>query len=433
MSLVDGFRQGFGMMSDYYNRKDAKEYRQEQLGLQRRRMNMAEESHNANMQTSALNRTLLQGQVDDMPAASEHRNTMRGLQVRGQQLSVDGQETQNEINDFKLGAAKTNQGYKDEDRKNQVAKERFNAYVAAKDMVGFATDPIFKDTNIGPLQNVKGIDAAIKGAEALEKRDFKTAIEQANILFSSKLNRNAGKMEGRDGGTIQNIKIIDVVEQPDGLYKVPVWVTTDGPSGGYNSFLSEQRGIDPDDPDKVFTGEDLFGTVAAAGSLASMMKASGIYDQMLANANRYLAPQGSRGNGIPAEVQSVAMLSKMTGIPPEELVRAKYFSQKDPSGATLQKMAIELAQKDPRLSGYGKKPGPEEMSNIIGEYRNMLLQSDQNETGQSGTPQPNPAPNPNQYSQLIQQAAEAIQSGKDRNAVIQRLVEMGVPQDQINL
>ena len=115
MSLVDGFRQGFGMMSDYYNRKDAKEYRQEQLGLQRRRMDMAEDSHNADMLNKGLNTQILQNQVNDLPAATEYRNTMRGLQVRGQQLSVDGQETQNEINDFKLGAAKTNQGYKDEE------------------------------------------------------------------------------------------------------------------------------------------------------------------------------------------------------------------------------------------------------------------------------------------------------------------------------
>lgn len=429
MSLVDGFRQGFGMMSDYYNRKDAKEYRQEQLGLQRRRMNMAEESHNANMETAGLNTQILQNQVNDLPAATEHRNTMRGLQVRGQQLSLDGQETQNEINDFKLGAAKTNQGYKVKDQKNKDAVEKYQAYAASQDWAGFVTDPAFKGTNIEPLQSVHGADAAIKISEAMEKNDIKTVVDQSNVLFKSKLNRNAGKMKGRDGGTIKDITIIDFAQQPDGSVKVPIRVTTD--NGVYNSYISEMRGIDPSDPDKVFTADDLYGTAASMGQLASILKSSGVYEQMQGNAQRYLAPQGSRGNGIPAEVQSVAMLSKMTGISPEELVRAKYFSQKDPSGATLQKMAIELAQKDPRLSGYGKKPGPEEMSNIIGEYRNMLLQSDQNETGQSGTPQPNPAPNPNQYSQVLQQAVAAIQSGKDRNAVIQRLEEMGVPQDLI--
>lgn len=58
MSIVDGFRQGFGMMNDYYNQQDNREYRQASLGLQNRRMNMAEESHNANMQTAALNRNV---------------------------------------------------------------------------------------------------------------------------------------------------------------------------------------------------------------------------------------------------------------------------------------------------------------------------------------------------------------------------------------
>ena len=249
---------------------------------------------------------------------------------------------------------------------------------------------------------MKGLDAAIKASEALESGDFKTAIEQANILFRSKLNRNAGKIKGRDGGTIQNIDIVDAVKQPDGRFKIPVWVTTDGPSGGYNSFLSEQRGIDPNDPDKVFTAEDLFGTVTAAGSLASIMKSSGIHNQMLDNANRYLSPQGGKGNDVPAEVRSVALLSEMTGYSPEEIVRAKYFSQKDPSGATLQKMAIELAQKDPRLTKIGAKPDQQAINAIVGEYLNMLskpvsqdeLNATNNQGGRTNTPQPVPTPTP---------------------------------------
>ena len=107
----------------------------------------------------------------------------------------------------------------------------------------------------------------------------------------------------------------------------------------------------------------------------------------------------------------------------KDLVEAKYFSQKDPSGAMLQKMAIELAQKDSRLSGYGKNPGPEEMKKIIGEYRQMLSQPSEpaDEGGLTES-----------QRRLLEEAAIAIQSGKDRNAVIQRLVELGLPQDKIN-
>lgn len=404
MSLVDGFRQGFGMMSDYYNRKDAKEYRQEQLGLQRRRMNMAEESHNANMETAGLNTQILQNQVNDLPAANKYRDETRGLSLDNQKAGLDAKRMQTQVAGQNLSNAKALGGYQAEDRKNQVAKERFNAYVAAKDMVGFATDPIFKDTNIGPLQNVKGIDAAIKGAEALEKRDFKTAIEQANILFSSKLNRNAGKMEGRDGGTIQNIKIIDVVEQPDGLYKVPVWVTTDGPSGGYNSFLSEQRGIDPDDPDKVFTGEDLFGTVAAAGSLASMMKASGIYDQMMANANRYLAPQGSRGNQPPAKIQELEYIRQFIGT--EGLQNFLMYGRgKSPQQvyADAQKVALNIIKNDPK----SMQLTPEQVNAQVQQLATQLTQQTvaaNGQGGQAGTQQPVVNPNVEAFQQWIQSA-----------------------------
>lgn len=425
MSIVDGFRQGFGMMNDYYNQQDNREYRQASLGLQNRRMNMAEESHNANMQTAALNRTLLQGQVDDMPAATKHANTMRGLQVRGQQLSVDGQETQNAINDFNLGAAKTNQGYKVKGQKNKDAVEKYQAYAASQDWAGFVTDPAFKGTNIEPLQSVHGADAAIKISEAMEKNDIKTVVDQSNVLFKSKLNRNAGKMKGRDGGTIKDITIIDFAQQPDGSVKVPIRVTTD--NGVYNSYISEMRGIDPNDPDKVFTADDLYGTAASMGQLASILKSSGVYEQMQGNAQRYLAPQGSRGNGIPAKVQEMEYTRRLLG---DEQYKQWLVHGRGKSPQELRVEAYKLASSV--LGDDMMFDTPEQKKQAIDKMASELVSSFSQPT-QSGGPQPNPAPGAGQYSQLIQQATTAIQNGKDRNAVIQRLVEMGVPQDQINL
>ena len=388
MSLVDGFRQGFGMMSDYYNRQDTKEYRQEQLGLQNRRMNMAEESHNANMQTSALNRTLLQGQVDDMPAATEHTNTMRGLQVRGQQLSVDGKETQNEINDFNLRSAKTNQGYKVKGQKNKDAVEKYQAYAASQDWAGFVTDPAFKGTNIEPLQSVHGADAAIKISEAMENNDIKTVVDQSNVLFKSKLNRNAGKMKGRDGGTIKDITIIDFAQQPDGSVKVPIRVTTD--NGFYNSYISEMRGIDPNDPDKVFTADDLYGTAASMGQLASILKSSGVYEQMQGNAQRYLAPQGSRGNGIPAKVQEMEYTRRLLG---DEQYKQWLMFGRGKSPQELGMAAYKLASDT--LEGV-YFDSPEEKKAAVDQMITELVSkfSQPTQSGQGGTPQPAPGARP---------------------------------------
>ena len=349
---------------------------------------------------------------------------MRGLEVRGQQLSVDGQETQNAINDFNLGAAKTNQSHKVKGQKNNDAVEKYQAYAASQDWAGFVTDPAFKGTNIEPLQSVHGADAAIKISEAMEKNDIKTVVDQSNVLFKSKLNRNAGKMKGRDGGTIKDITIIDFAQQPDGSVKVPIRVTTD--NGVYNSYISEMRGIDPNDPDKVFTADDLYGTAASMGQLASILKSSGVYEQMQGNAQRYLAPQGSRGNGIPAKVQEMEYTRRLLG---DDQYKQWLMFGRGKSPQELGMAAYKLASDT--LEGV-YFDSPEEKKAAVDQMTTELVSKFSQPT-QSGTPQPNPSPNPNQHSQLIQQAAAAIQSGKDRNAVIQRLVEMGVPQDQINL
>ena len=270
--------------------------------------------------------------------------------------------------------------------------------------------------------------------KGIETGDIKTVIDQSNRLFKSKLNRNVGKMPGRDGGVIRDITIVDFAQQPDGSVKVPVRVTTD--KGTYSSYISEMRGIDPNDPDKVFTADDLYGTAASMGQLGSIIQSSGIYDQIDSTANRYLTPKNGKGNNVPAEVTSVAMLSQMTGIPAKDLVEAKYFSQKDPSGATMRKTALELAQKDPRWEEIQFMDKPEERSQatqaIIQEYTGYLGSPEGGQASSVQNPQP-ATPGAGQYSKVLQKAAAAIQSGKDRNAVIQRLVDMGVPQDQINL
>ena len=399
MSLVDGFRQGFGMMSDYYNRQDTKEYRQEQLGLQNRRMNMAEESHNANMQTSALNRTLLQGQVDDMPAAAEHTNTMRGLQVRGQQLSVDGKETQNEINDFKFRSAKTNQGYKDEPLPRPRAQESLKAYEATENWEGFVQDPVFKGTPLEPFQHVEGADDAIALNEARKAGDIDTVVSKSNILFKAQLNRNVGKMKGRDGGIVRDISIIDYVQQPDGSVKVPVRVTTD--KGTYNSFVSELRGIDPNDPDKVFSAEDLFGKAEEMGKLGTILKSSGVYERVSEAAGRYL---GTGKSDQPAKIQELEYIRQFIGT--EGLQNFLMYGRgKSPQQvyADAQKVALNIIKNDPKAMQLT----PEQVNAQVQQLATQLTQQTVAANGQGGQPgaqQPALNPNVEAFQQWIQSA-----------------------------
>ena len=153
MSLVDGFRQGFGMMSDYYNRQDTKEYRQEQLGLQNRRMNMAEESHNANMETAGLNTQILQNQVNDLPAANKYRDETRGLSLDNQKAGLDAKRMQTQVAGQNLSNAKALGGYEAEDRKRSNALERYKVYASTGRWDEFLQDPSFKGTDLELLQN----------------------------------------------------------------------------------------------------------------------------------------------------------------------------------------------------------------------------------------------------------------------------------------
>lgn len=428
MSIVDGFRQGFGMMSQYYDQQDRRDYNRAQLGLQNRRMNMAEESHNANIETAGLNTQILQNQVNDLPAATKYRNTMRGLEVRGQQLSVEGQETQNAINDFNLSSAKTNQGYKDEDRKKQKLIERAKAYYAAEDYEGFARDRSFAGTDLELLQDREGMDAITDLNMAIELGDNAGIVSSANRLFKPKLNRNVGQMKGRNDGVIKDITILDFEQQQDGSIKVPVRVTTD--NGTYNSYISEMRGIDPNDPDKKFTADELFGKAAVMGNFASRMKASGSMDKVRSGLENYFAPQGGKGNQPPAEVQKLHYTRQILG--PEKFEQWLMYGR----GKSPQELKVEAYKLAASTFGDDMMfDTPQQREQAIDRRANELLSifNQPSPSNQSGTPQPNPAPGAGQYSQLIQQATTAIQNGKDRNAVIQRLVEMGVPQDQINL
>lgn len=385
MSLVDGFRQGFGMMNDYYNQQDSRKYQQQQLGLQNRRMNMAEESHGANMETAGLNRTLLQNQVDDLPAATQYRDTMRGLQVEGQQLGIEGQRTQNKANDFNLGNAQTQASYQAKDRKVKDAYEKLKVYQATGDWASFMQDESFKGTNVELLQNPEGAQAAMELTKGIETGDIKTVIDQSNRLFKSKLNRNVGKMPGRDGGVIRDITIVDFAQQPDGSVKVPVRVTTD--KGTYSSYISEMRGIDPNDPDKVFTADDLYGTAASMGQLGSIIQSSGIYDQIDSSANRYLTQQNGKGRDLPAKVEEMEYTRRLLG---DDQYKQWLMYGRGKSPQELSMAAYKLASDT--LEGIYFDT-PEEKKSAVDQMTTELV-SKFNQPTQSSTPQPDPTPAP---------------------------------------
>lgn len=368
MSLVQGFRTGFDIVDRHYRNQESDRRFDEQMALQRQRMGMDQEQHQASMQQQGLQTQIMQNQVDDLPAANDYRDKTRALSLQTAETQNDTAMTQNESAKFNLDTAKA-------DRKTKQALERLNMYRASGDWSGFLQDDTFDGTNLELLKNGAIAEYAIALKDSIGKNDTNGIIAHANNLFKSKLNRNVGKMKGRDGGVIRDISIVGFEQLQDGTTKLPIKVTTD--KGAYMSYVSEMRGIDPSDPDKQFTADQLFGTAAVMGNMAQTLKASGVYDGLNDAADRALGATNRPSGQVPAEVQTISMLSQMTGIPADELVRARYMSQKDPSGATLRKNALELAQSDPRWEDIQYAEDPIERSRmtqkIIQEYTGYLM------------------------------------------------------------
>lgn len=351
-SLLQGFRSGFDMMDRYFRNQESDRRFSEQMALQRQQAERAGQQHEASMQSHALNTQLLQEQVNDLPVQREHRDSVRALEL-------DTARQQNEVSKFNLSSAK--------DRKRQSdAKERAKIHLASGNYVGLLTDKSIDNTNVALLRQVEGADSAIALSDSISNNNWASAIQHTNSLFKPMLNRNVGNMEGRNKSIIRDIEIADIEQQEDGTYKLPVIVTTD--NGPYRSYISEMRGIDPDDPDRIFTADELLGTAAVMGNLAHILKSSGVYERLAQVGERALGVNTKpKVSAIPAEVQRMEYTRRLLG---DEQYKQWLMYGRGKSPQELKMEAYKIASnalKDELFST------PEEKREALNEFANNLL------------------------------------------------------------
>jgi hypothetical protein len=345
----------------------------------------AEQSHAMGLQGQALGNAYTAKQVNNYDNTVQQQNELHGLNVEKAKLGID--------------ADKTNASNAAEDRKFAKAEKLFETYVATEDVEGIVTDPTFKGTPLEPFQRVDGAEDAIALNQAIKSGDIDTVVAKSNRLFKSQLNRNVGKMKGRDGGIVRDIEIIDYAQQPDGSVKVPVRVTTD--KGTYTSYISEMRGIDPNDPDKVFTAEDLYGRAELMGQLGSVLKSSGVYDRVHQSANRYL---GTSQSDAPAKIQELEYIRKYIGT--EGLQNFLMYGRgKSPQQvfADAQKVAANILKNSPKAM----QMTPEQVNAQINQLATQLAQQTIAVNGQDSQPgmqQPAVNPNVQAFQQWLQSA-----------------------------
>lgn len=285
-ALLDGFRTGYQVENQRQQQQENNRRYEEGMRLRRQQMDMSREQHDASMVGRGLQNTILQEQVNDIPAERDYKAKTRALGLDTAGIQNKTAKTNLDIANDSLQASK-------DDRAKKNAYEKLKVYAANKDVLGFINDKeSFKGTNLAMMQSSEGIEAAASFGDRVKGGDFSGAVNDANILFKPMLNRNVGNIKGRNGSIIRDIAISGIEQQDDGSLKLPVIVTTD--DGPYRSYISEERGIDPDDPDKVYRPEELLGTAAAMGQFAHLLKSSGLEQQIQSGMNGVLGQNANQ-------------------------------------------------------------------------------------------------------------------------------------------
>jgi hypothetical protein len=443
-ALLQGFTAAYDRMDQHYRQQENNNRYQEQQQVNTQRYNdgmqrqqgldaMAKQSHEMQMQTGGLNMQVAQNQVDRLPQQNAYADEIQGINKQGALLN-------NQAKEYDLGTAKENKGKASKEEKQVRAAQKLKAYSVSGKWDQMVSDPDFEGTDAELIFSGVGRKAAVGLADSISKQDWGSATQSFNKLYKPKLNKMVGS-KGRDGLKILDVEATGFEVQEDGSVKIPVYVTTEK-GKGYTSYISELRSSDENDPHKQFNVDELIGKAASLGQLATIMESSGVNSEMTKRANTYIG-SGQKQQQIPAQAQNVQYMAQAMGITPGEAWQLTMNAKENPQALQLAKVKFIQSQLENNEDLKYKLSSDETDQQYAARKQKALSDASATFDGiiganasgsglQTGAPTPTPAPNP-KLQAVLQQAKAAIDSGKDRNAVIQRLVEMGVPQDQINL
>lgn len=430
-ALLEGFRTGYDRMNQKYQQdENTRRYEQgqeRQQGLDQRRS----ETHDSQMISAGLNQQVAQNQIDRAPILNQQADQQFGLNQQVAQNTVSRIPQANAAQDLNIATAQNSLSSKKATDKQNRATQKLQAAYASQDFTSLVGDKDFEDTDLNLVFSGTGRKAAIKLSDSIASQDWQAAVPAFNQLYKSKLNRAVGNTKGKDGGTVRDVSAVGFEAQEDGSVRIPVTVTTD--KGSYPSYISELRSSGKDDPLKNFTVDDLIGKGAALGQLAQILNESGTNEAMGKNAQNYMT-QEQKQDGVPAQALNVKYMADAMGIPEGDAWEIMNNAKQNPNSMKLAKAKFVQSHVQSDSDVKLKLATPEERQALVQEGLQMFdkLMADPAQESQ-GSPAPgNSAPDAG-LGQLLEKAKASIASGKDKDAVIQRLIEMGVPQEQIQL
>jgi hypothetical protein len=337
-ALLEGFRTGWGAMSQHNQQQENKRRYDQQYQRQLTQDEMNAALHNERL-TAAQNANVIgANQVSRLDTNNQYTDTSRALGLQNQvaqtqvntnqanridtlntqqdtlfdlrsgneQLSQ--QQTQNalnrqpamfanedKVNALNLSTAEMQNG---EQKKTMLMRDLTMAQstgdpeVMADFMVRNIND--LQGTNLAGFSTVQGIESGITLGDSLNNGDLKSAAAAANTFFKPQLNKAIGGM-GKNGKPITDVQIAGIQEAGEG-FRIPITVTTQ--DGSYPSFISELRSSDPNDPPQYFSPQRLIGTVKSVHETAKMLYNSSYMQRLNENARNMAASQstGIKGN-----------------------------------------------------------------------------------------------------------------------------------------
>ena len=380
--IADGFFKGFGLMDQHYARKDSQEFRDRQYADQQSQLSI----NNARQET-------MDGMAQSRHAVDMANNGLT-LALNGKKISnydedrTNQQEVQNLQKDASRAqiatskASATSLNLNNRSEQNNQAQERLNFYLESGNPSAAFEDPLIRNTNFALLDDPTARKAAINIKASLDSGDFMQdpdMIPNMNILFKPQLNRHVNTMKSRDGTPIKDIKIIGIEQADEEMAKIKVRVKTE--KGSYDSYLSEMRSSDPNDPLRKMNIETLIGTGDALGNVAMMLEQNdynkGVESRRQGVEQRM--PQMS-GNGVPAKIQEYEYIRSMIG---DDGLRNFITQSKGLSQSLMWQSAVKQATSAIKNDYY---PTPEERVKAVEFIASRLMEMSMQYSQSQGIP-----------------------------------------------
>jgi len=413
--LLDGFRVGYGVVDNYMDKKDSREFRDQQYADQKQRQGLQDKRQS---EIDGMNRSEHAVKMADYGLGLQQKEKQLASFDEDRELNVAGKKASN--TSLSLGNTvrkKQIDAYDDKEVKAKQAQSATNITNAIEmNKVGGEVDWNALSRDMESLQGTQW-GFLWDGKQQAALKSLTADISKGTITSETlQLLNNGGMPEikkaigkpSRFGSPISDVAIAGLEPSKDGKAFSIRLLVRDEAGNTYQSAVNEGR--DADSPLKEIGTDKILQHLTAQNAILDEAERSGFIEKL--GQHKAMQMQSSSKGGTPAKIQEYEYLQNMLGQEGFErwLTTSKGKDQKTlEMNASVQ--AYKIVEKDMSLIGASDQ----EVSAAVQRVKTMLL----NTTGdsqQGGLPQ--------NGGQQIQQGQQPIISQDQLNQIIQGITQL---------